>query len=469
MIRRFLIALFILTAGSFSTSNASLRVGYDEKKLQLPEGISLAGYFQRRILKNSSAKYSRYFRSSTGTYNLPMVKAMAIDDGAKINFFVSLEIIAIEPDLKAQAEALLKTKIKRPFELNIFATHTHSGPGGFVKFGLWQQLATDIYLDEIFKSFVNSIADASVEAFNHLESAQVSYVKGELNNVTYNRRNSKFLDTHVHVLKFLSMGGTPLATILNFPIHGTGLGPDNLKISGDVPGVIEAELGRMTNAPVMFISGAAGDVGPMIEGDTFSSMPATTSTPTPIAASALVNYDKMQTLGDKVARQIFPIWQKTELIDPKPTITKKFTIELPHAQANLSLCIESLLPKHLQWIAKLFFNINLPGELNRPMEVSMVQFSPLTFYMIPGEPIGEIGEEIQKYSLANNLPNPIVMTLANSYYGYILSEKEFNRGGYETCNSFYGKKYGQKFLEGMHNSMDTFAKLVRPASLKDKE
>lgn len=455
--RGILVAILILGAGSFSVSEASLRVGYNEREMQIPEGIALAGYIQRRIFNSGSTKYSRYFKSSTGTYNLPTTKALAIDDGNKINFMVSLEIVAVEPDLKLKAEALLKKRIKRPFEINVFATHTHSGPGGFVKFGLWQQLATDIYLEDVFNSFVTTIAEASYEAYIHLEDAKLSYVKGQLNDVTYNRRSSKFLDTQVHVLKFLSLGGTPLATILNFPIHGTALGPENLKISGDVPGLIEAELGRMTNAPVMFISGAAGDVGPKIDTATVTSF-----SPMPAATATLITFNKMQEFGEKVAHQIYPIWQKTDIINTKESISKKFHIDLPVAQANLSLCLETVLPRGFQWLSKLFFRINLPGELNRPMEVNMIEFSPLTFYMIPGEPIGEIGAELQKYSLQNNMPNPLIMTLANSYYGYILSEKEFNRGGYETCNSFYGKKYGQMFLEGMYKAMNSFAKFVQP-------
>lgn len=451
--------IFSLLVGiifSFSITEASLRVGFQERELDLPDGISLAGYIQRRVFKNGANRYARYFRSSVGKYSLPLVKSMAIDDGQKITFFVSLEIIAVEPDLKAKAEALLRQKINRPFEINLFATHTHSGPGGFVKFGLWQQLATDIYVEDVFNSFVSAIAQTSYEAYTHLEKSQLSYVKGHLNDVVYNRRNSKFLDPQVHILKFMGSDGKALATVLNFPIHGTALGPENLKISSDIPGLIEAELSNMTDSPFMFISGAAGDVGPKIDTATINSF-----SPLPLEKAIQINYSKMQAFSSRVVHQIFSLWKKTEFIEPKYAITKKFNIDLPVAQANLSLCLESILPKGFQWIAKIFFRINLPAELNRPMEINMIQFSPLTFYMIPGEPIGEIGAELERYSLQNNLPNPLVMTLANSYYGYILSEKEFDRGGYETCNSFYGKKYGAKFLEGMFKSINSFSKFVR--------
>ena len=81
--------------------------------------------------------------------------------------------------------------------------------------------------------------------------------------------------------------------------------------------------------------------------------------------------------------------------------------------------------------------------------------------MIPGEPICEIGSAIEKYSVENNFPNPMVMALANSYYGYILTEKEFARGGYETCNSFYGKTYGTLFLSGISDAVNSFSLFVK--------
>lgn len=454
--RGILIPLFIVMFGICLVSKASLRVGYNERELNLPNGISLAGYLQRRVFSNATNPYAKYFKSSVGKYSLPLVRSIAIDDGEKINIFVSLEIIAVEPDLRARAEAILKTRINRPFEVNIFATHTHSGPGGFVKFGLWQQLATDQYVEDIFNSFVSSIVESSLDAYNSLQDSQLSYVKGELVDVVYNRRNSNFLNPQVKILKFLARDGTPQATIINFPIHGTALGPDNLKMSSDIPGLIESELGKVTNAPVMFISGAAGDVGPKVETSTISSF-----APISGVTAAPITYEKMQKFGERIVKQIYPIWQKTKIIVTKPAIAKKFEIELPKAHADLSLCLESILPRGFQWISRLFFRVNLPNEMNRPMEVNMIQFAPLTFYMVPGEPISEIGAELEKYSLQNNLPNPIIMTLANSYYGYILTEKEFERGGYETCNSFYGKKYGAKFLEGMFASINSFSKFIK--------
>lgn len=438
-----------------SIAEATLRVGFKENELELPEGISLAGYIQRRVFYNSSTPYARYFRSSSGKFSLPLVKSLAVDDGQKVMFFVSLEIIAIEPDLKAQAEKLLAKKLGRKFELNLFATHTHSGPGGFVKFGLWQQLATDSFVQEVFDYFVDIIVDTSYGSYNRLEPARLSYGKGDLHDVSYNRRNSPFLNPQVHVLKFLDQNDVPLGTLINFPIHGTAFGPENLKVSGDIPSSVENELGQMTNAPVIFISGASGDVGPKInanEVDSFSTL----SAPTALG----VTNERIQSFGQTIASQIFPIWQQTQLVQTKRIQSKKFNIDLPPAQANLSLCIQSFLPDDFKWLSKLFFRINLPTELSQPMEVNMIKFPPLTFYLIPGEPIGEVGDALERYSVSNNLPNPILMTLANSYYGYILSDNEYARGGYETCNSFFGKKYGSTFLKGMMSSITSFSKFV---------
>ena len=445
---------FIITAlATLSVQATDLRVGYSEQIVNLPDKLSLAGYIQRRLVRSSNAAYSRYFRASTGKMNDSLAKTIVIDDGRQLIFMSTLEVIAIEPELKALVEQRLRQLINRPLEVNLFATHTHSGPGGFVKVKLWQQLATDFYFADVFNHFADSLVESAYNAYNSLEKVQMSYVTGSVNGFVFNRRNGAYLNPQLHIVKFINSKNKPVVSILNFPIHGTALGPENLLLSGDLPAMVENKMVEKTNSPFMFFSGAAGDVGPKIDEALAASFNST------VASSP--SLESIEKFSNRLADKINVFWNQTSIVATKPAIVRSFNIDLPLAQADLSTCIRSVLPKPFQWVANFLFRVKLPKDLDRPMIVNMVHLAPLTFYMIPGEPIGEIGKEIEKFSVDNNFENPMILALANSYYGYILTEKEFARGGYETCNSFYGKTYGTLFLSGISDAVSSFSFFVK--------
>jgi neutral ceramidase len=80
-------------------------------------------------------------------------------------------------------------------------------------------------------------------------------------------------DKTVAVVKFESLSGEPIALFVNYPVHGTVMGPKNLLITGDLPGAtsrfIEQKLGGQTVA--LWTSGAAGDQNAIYgPGDNFS-------------------------------------------------------------------------------------------------------------------------------------------------------------------------------------------------------
>jgi hypothetical protein len=80
-------------------------------------------------------------------------------------------------------------------------------------------------------------------------------------------RLGKALDPEIVVLKLTTVGGTPLALVWNFAIHGTMLSAGDLRLSGDVMGVASARLEQKLGAPALFVNGAVGDVSPAHHGE----------------------------------------------------------------------------------------------------------------------------------------------------------------------------------------------------------
>lgn len=443
----FSITLFFFLGLFALTSHSQTEVGFSEGKILIPEGTSLAGYLPRRVFRNFDSPYASYFKSSVGFSNLPRTKVIAIKSNSQIVLIATIDVIAIDPEMRKQAEALLQNKFKEKISLYLIATHTHSGPGGFSKFELWQHLAIDKFNNQIFDLFLNSIIDSSTQAISNFKKAKMSFQSIAIDEVTYNRRRSLFLNPKANLITFINEDNKKIVSLFNFPIHGTVLGPKNLYLSGDLPNLLEVKLQKSFQHPFMFISGAAGDVGPKLDKNKYFEL------------DSAGDFVLMETLVENIVGQVISKWNQTESSELKTISHQTFYIDLPKANVNLSRCLEFVLPKKFQWISKLFFNVSMPQDLNKPMELSIMKWNNLHFYLIPGEPITEIGKLIESKSLEYNLTNPILFTLANSYYGYILTKNEFQRGGYESCNSFYGSSYGENFLSGVYNSIQKFSSI----------
>jgi len=67
----------------------------------------------------------------------------------------------------------------------------------------------------------------------------------------------------IGLLRLDKEDGTSLALIANYAMHGTVMGPANLEISGDAPGIVSEYVEKKIGAPVLYINGAAGNMAPI--------------------------------------------------------------------------------------------------------------------------------------------------------------------------------------------------------------
>src|SRR5207245_3008291 len=67
----------------------------------------------------------------------------------------------------------------------------------------------------------------------------------------------------IGLIRLEKANGKLLALITNYAMHGTVLGGENTKISGDAPGVVAEYVEQQIGAPMLFINGAAGNLAPI--------------------------------------------------------------------------------------------------------------------------------------------------------------------------------------------------------------
>jgi hypothetical protein len=191
-------------------------------------------------------------------------RAIVVDDGSTQAAIVACDLIFMPQNLWEPLTGRLTRELGFKAEhLLLSGTHTHGGPA----------LRESAYLNELQDKIVQAVREAK----SRLEPAKMGFATGKAS-VNSNRRarmaNGGWWlginpegpsDKTVAVVKFESAGGEPIALFINYGVHGTVLGQDNLDITGDLPGAtsrhVEADMGGRLVA--VWTSGAAGDQDPV--------------------------------------------------------------------------------------------------------------------------------------------------------------------------------------------------------------
>ena len=95
--------------------------------------------------------------------------------------------------------------------------------------------------------------------------------------------------------------------------------------------------------------------------------------------------------------------------------------------------------------------VNILLEQVFPVQTSIgaLRLGDLLIVGAPGELSAELGLNIKEKLSSRGIQFPAIGGLANQWISYILSEKEYHKGGYESSVSFYGEDLGDVIVRGM--------------------
>lgn len=356
-------------------------------------------------------------RQSTGVHDRIYHRIVMLDDGITRFVLVSSDICVISPsEYDHMASLLLRRFGITPENFWWSLTHTHSAPEVGVP-GL-----PEVFMGERYKHPVDTVYTSFVEQrlIEGVEQAQRQLVKAKLgvgwghSNANMNRRgidvNGKVslgmdpdrpVDRRIGLIRIDKEDGTPLVLLSNYAIHGTALNGANLKISGDVPGIVAEYVEEKTGAPLLFINGAAGNMAPIYS---------TYSNP---SAAHLSQFRVL--LGDKILeanRQITYTTDKVRLFAGKTIIEtlRKENLGWPSDMGNYSRSIGN--GRHLIKLPAGFLKIN----------------DDIAIWSLPVELFCEISNEIRDRS---PYPYTFYYGYTNGWLGYLPAAAEFKYGGYE--------------------------------------
>ena len=433
--------ILLLAAGAAAAPPCPdcLRAGAARVTLRVPAGAPLAGYgalARRLYLPDVLDRYPHAFwlRPSTGERDALAARALVLESAAGVRVaWVAVDLLAVDRALTAEVARRLAALGVGEAALLVAASHTHSGPGAFVDSALLGWLA----LDREDRAVREAVLEAIVAAVREADAARrpARLATGSVAAPGLGRsRVRQPLDSTLLVLKVTDARGEPLALVWNYAIHGTALGPRNLRLSGDVMGEASRRLEHALGVPALFVNGAVGDVSPARHGEQ-----AAADLGAALATAARAAWDQAATAA-------------------RPTLaagTRAVTLPSPWLSARN--CLSGWAPSAVA--------LPLGGLFPRDTALTAVVAGDSGWVSLPGELQTALGAEVKRAAGAH-VRHPLVAGVANDYLGYFVTADEYARPSYVSCASLYGPGAGACLAGAAGDLLGAVARGERPVTAR---
>ena len=389
-----------------------LEAGAARVPVLVPAGAPLAGYgsLARRLLIPDVLgrhPHAFWFQPSRGARDELAARALVLESGERRIAWVAVDVLAIDRTLTVDVQRRLETAGLRPITLLLSASHTHSGPGAFVDSAALGWLALDRLDPAVREALLQAIVAAIRLAEADRRPARLATASVTAPGLVRSRLRQP-LDHELLVVKVTGAGGEPLALVWNYAIHGTTLGPRNLRLSGDVMGEASARLERDLGVPVLFVNGAVGDVSPGRHGERATAE-----------------------LGAELAAAARTGWAAATPVAGPQLQVGHTTVTLPAARLSARNCLRGWAPQML--------TLPLGWIFPRETVLTAATIGETGWVSVPGELQTSLGRGIKE---AAGLRHTLVAGLSNDYLGYFVAAADYARPTYVSCGSLYGPEAG---------------------------
>lgn len=249
--------------------------------------------------------YSSLEQKTAGIHMRQWARAFVIEEPASGRrlVYVNTDLGMIFQAVHLKVLERLKAKYPGVYDENnvmLAATHTHSGPGGFSHYAMYN-LSVLGFQEKTFNAIVDGIVRSIERAQASLQPGRLFYGSGELRNASRNRSLLSHLknpdiagyedgiDPQMSVLSFVDANGELAGAISWFPVHSTSMTNANHLISPDNKGYAsyhwEHDVSRKSGFVAAFAQTNAGNLSPNLNLKP-GSVPSTTSSTTPRDRSA---------------------------------------------------------------------------------------------------------------------------------------------------------------------------------------
>jgi neutral ceramidase len=364
-------------------------------------------------------------RQSDGVHDRLFHRIAVLDDGKTTIFFVSTDTCLLSPGFVDKVKQDIQQQLGIPPQsIWWVATHTHSAPeigppgnGAMFMPERYKQAAGGESNAEYTEFAEAKLIEGLRLAQQQLQAARLGFGIG-FSTANINRRavdaDGKVslglnpdgpTDRQIGLIRIESLKGKLLGLLANYPIHGTDLGPANLKISGDVPGVVVQYVEDKLGAPMVFINGAEGNLAPI-----YSVYP-------DFKSGHLGEFRVL--LGDRILEANQRIVEMTSEV---VLTASEVTIETP-------------LRAGLAWPPELGKYVRTPpgGTTLVRIPVQFLQINQeVVLWGAPLELFCQVATDVRN---ASRFPFTFYAGLLNGWFGYLPTKQAFLEQGYEPATS----------------------------------
>jgi len=409
-------AAAVMVGGVAAAHAGDLVAGAAAVELKPPHGVPLGGYgamarrrFMPALFDRSSPAF--WFRASVGTLEPLMARALLIEAPGERILWIAADLVAVDDSLVSDLTARLAASGLTYSAVIVSPSHTHSGPGAFVDSELFGLLALDRLDGTVRESVLGGIVEAAMRAERAKALALVGVGTEPAPAITRSRLG-RALDPEIVLFKFVRGDGSPVALLWNFAIHGTALGPRNLKLSGDVMGIASRAIEARVGAVALFVNGAVGDVSPAGHGE----------------QAALE-------LGERLADAVVTGSRRISIDDRAAVVLARERVEIGSPFVSLRNCLGGWAPA--------FARVPLGGALPSAVELTAVKMGQGVWVTVPGELQTRLGLAV-KQAGRRRFEAVAIAGLSNGYVGYLLTREDYGRPHYVSCASLYGEGAGER-------------------------
>ncbi len=385
-------------------SASALEAGAAKVDITAPIGTPLNGYGDRMG------------RDSEGIHDPIWSRALYLDDGQTRLFLVSVDLVAVNPELRERVVALTSDIIP-PENVILTATHTHSGQGAMVR-NIAVRFVSGRFMPEVLEATATGIAQSMRNAYEKRRRAALGYAAGAHQGLSANRRYPKGpTDEQLGVIVVEDADGNPISVATNFAAHPTSVGgKDQYVFSADFPGYYYLEMEELMGPEcvALFLNGAQGNQ--------------TISDP-----EGHSGWERTESVGRLLARR-----------------AKKIAETITFGETELRLShLRAVLPRTL-------------GTMLQPEEVLLhsLEINGLLLSFFPGEPCVELGLELRRRALARGYEAHFSVGLSNDYIMYFTPRHLYPDLNYESSMSFFGPGMEDWF----YKQFESLMKLPAPDS-----
>lgn len=383
-----------------NTNFDSILVSWAKESITPSSAVPLSGY---------SARKGKLYENIADSV---WVRAFVIRKGEEKIAIVTADLL-IFPPLVRQALAERLPKMGFSFEKTYLSTtHTHSSLGAWGDTFAGYMIAGE-YKPEIVEMITNAIIGAISKAENSLEKGKIGFGQAEAKDFVMNRLTDEGkIDPYFRWLLFEKESGKK-AVLCTFAAHATCYGSGSMKLSGDYPAALVAELEK-TNDFAAYMAGAVGSQG--------------------CARGDLKSEERIEYMAKGLAQKYS---SDSSIFEQNPDL-QAFRLALPLNEPHFKI------HKNIRFRPYLF-NL-LVG--NDPAELSFLQIGKTVLVGTPCDFSGELVSKI--YAPDRNI---VITSFNGGYIGYITADEWYDLEAYETLSMNWFGAYNGAYMTEYINTV----------------